>query len=349
MVLPVTGPYQVSYARPMPGCTQNDEVWTRRRWRQAKPFTLPLPFSSGGAYRTSRSGTEATCAGAQAEQAALVDFPSAINIAKSVAYDRLLGQTKNTAQLSVSLIEARQSLSMIQQRALQLAAFTLAVKKGNLKQASKIIGTPQPRTGAIKSGAGQWLEFNLGWAPAIADIGNAVDVLQQPLKSHFVRASGTAKAASVWNNWPPNPWSSGTVRHYNRVACRYGIEVAIDNPNLYLANSLGFVNPASVIWEAVPFSFVVDYVFNIGQFLATGTDFLGLSVKNAFTSLHSDGTWSRRWGSPPGGESWFHWWKTTRETGISTPGLIVKPVWLTSWRRALTCVSLLTVQLKSLK
>jgi hypothetical protein len=63
-----------------------------------------------------------------------------------------------------------------------------------------------------------------------------------------------------------------------------GAEVHISNPNLYLANKLGFVNPAVIAWELVPFSFVVDWFVPVGNFLSQWTDFVGLSLQNGYTT-----------------------------------------------------------------
>lgn len=353
MTLPVTGPHQESYARPKPGDPYvNDVVWTRVRWRQKRPIDRPLPYLSGGAYVVRRTGTEQSSS-ATAEQAALVDFPPGVLAdLRSKAYDKLRDKAFSSAQLSTSLLESAQSMSTLRQRMLQLAAFTLALKNGKFKTAARILAIPAPprRVGRVKGVAGQWLEYHLGWEPLVKDIGNAVDVLQQPIKNtHVSAASSWGAPVVVKTNWPPGPWSTGTYRVYEKLQVKYGMDVAIDNPNLFLANNLGFVNPAKVAWELVPFSFVLDWFVNVGQFLSLGTDFLGLSVENAYSTAHCSGTWIRRWGDPPAGESEFTWWKTQRELGITTPPLHLKKMKLPSWQRGLTAASLLTGLLHSIR
>jgi hypothetical protein len=49
----------------------------------------------------------------------------------------------------------------------------------------------------------------------------------------------------------------------------------VTNPNLDLLQSLGLANPAEVIWELVPFSFLIDHVVGIGNFLSSFSDELG--------------------------------------------------------------------------
>lgn len=354
MVLPVTGPHQTSFVLPQPGLsTPHDIVWTKQRWRQAKPYDRPLQYLSGGAYVQSRTGTQLNGSGASAEQAALVNFPSGVyNDLVSKAYDKLKENAFSTAQLSVSLVEAEQSIRSLRQRALQLAAFTLALSRGKYKAAANVLTMTDPpkRVGRIKSGAGQWLEYHLGWEPAVKDIGNAIDVLQQPIKNTRAHARSTwGELVVESNNWPPPDWSRGQKRVYEMLAVEMGIEVGIDNPNLFLANNLGFVNPVSVAWELVPFSFIVDWFINVGQVISSYTDFLGLSVQNAYTTTHMKGTWQERWGDTPGGEAVFSWWKTDRQTVLAGPTLHIKKLRPLSLARGATAISLLVGQLRSLK
>jgi hypothetical protein len=49
----------------------------------------------------------------------------------------------------------------------------------------------------------------------------------------------------------------------------------VTNPNLDLLQSLGLANPAEVIWELIPFSFLIDHVTGIGNFLSAFSDELG--------------------------------------------------------------------------
>ena len=60
-----------------------------------------------------------------------------------------------------------------------------------------------------------------------------------------------------------------------------GIYVRLDyrtvNPVLAAMQKLGVANPASLAWELLPYSFVVDWFLPIGQYLNSWTADLGLS------------------------------------------------------------------------
>ena len=56
--------------------------------------------------------------------------------------------------------------------------------------------------------------------------------------------------------------------------------MVISSPNSLKANQLGLVNPASVAWELIPFSFLVDWFLPVGKFLESYTDTVGMQLDN---------------------------------------------------------------------
>lgn len=126
--------------------------------------------------------------------------------------------------------------------------------------------------------------------------------------------------------------------------------VEVADPNARLASQLGFVNPAVVAWELVPFSFVVDWFVNVGDVLSSYTDFLGFKfLESSVTSFNKDRVTtyyqSIDYGKPVGvvrksGE--FEAVNVKRQVGpIPGPSLAVKPPWVLSSRRGLAAISLL--------
>lgn len=66
--------------------------------------------------------------------------------------------------------------------------------------------------------------------------------------------------------------------------------VVVTNPNLWLGNKLGLINPLSVAWDLVPWSFVANMFVNIGQLLGSLTDLAGLSLRDDSLTYSSNGT-----------------------------------------------------------
>jgi hypothetical protein len=122
----------------------------------------------------------------------------------------------------------------------------------------------------------------------------------------------------------------------------------VSNPNLYLASQLGFVNPAAIAWELVPFSFVVDWFVNVGEFLNNFTDLWGLTVTDPYTSILCTGVgqFSGLWNSDPGYSVTYTNVYCSRSTSLSGAALRVRPWKGVSPVRAATAISLLVQQLR---
>jgi hypothetical protein len=143
----------------------------------------------------------------------------------------------------------------------------------------------QVRSGS-KDLSNLWLEYHFGWAPLVDDIGTAIRVLASNPPAQLVRATGSARA-SIYDIKGQSSWS--TIVDLRVGAC-IGAEVYIQNSNLALANQLGLVNPATVAWELVPFSFLVDWFIPVGKFLESWTDMLGYTVRYPYNTQKRNAT-----------------------------------------------------------
>jgi hypothetical protein len=144
-----------------------------------------------------------------------------------------------------------------------------------------------------------WLEAKYGWIPFMTDVHDATmtlqDVVDQPdRRIGRVRTSGmlspykTRVTSSSILNWQ-SVWIHTDV--LQDLSYRYVWRFA---PNvLDLPGRFGLTNPAEVIWELVPFSFVADWFLPIGDYLS------GLDAPLRFTHVggtagfRSFATWQR--------------------------------------------------------
>lgn len=60
---------------------------------------------------------------------------------------------------------------------------------------------------------------------------------------------------------------------------KYKLKYLISNPAAYELQNLGLVNPAELLWEKLPWSFVIDWVWPIGSWIRGITNTVGLSFQ----------------------------------------------------------------------
>lgn len=153
-------------------------------------------------------------------------------------------------------------------------------KLSNGRYRKKLIKTrvwvmPNGRT-VSKSLANKWLWYSYGVAPLMQDIRNGMDVLTRPAPSTQVKGSGSAGANSDVGGFYRTRYV-----YKSRVSVRANVRVK--NPNLWLANQLGLINPIQMINEGIRLSFVIDWFSNLSQIINQFTDFVGLEITRPLT------------------------------------------------------------------
>jgi hypothetical protein len=131
------------------------------------------------------------------------------------------------------------------------------------------------------------LQYNYGYAPLAGDllrIWSAYDdfrrqytkFVQQNNKILYAREQTQTDVKAVYTTVASgNPWSMSkvtnayTIKHHVTIKYRYSIVGPIPPPlpGLFL-KFLGFRGNPKVIWDAIPFSFVVDWVLKVGDWLS---------------------------------------------------------------------------------
>lgn len=117
--------------------------------------------------------------------------------------------------------------------------------------------------------ANRWLEYQYGLKPLISDMYGLADQLTSNLtlgQYRFVGASVTANRIGFTSGQYDNlhKWSCRTTQEMKvKGIARYKVSASGIKP---LAQ-IGVTNPVALAWELIPYSFVVDWLFNIGNFL----------------------------------------------------------------------------------
>lgn len=196
---------------------------------------------------------------------------------------------------SLAFAEPVKSYQTIRNSLTAVAQMVNYARKGNFVGASRALGritgqaTPESLRKAmqVRDVAGAVLAMRYGWEPLIKDAfaaAKAIAVSTERPRALVFRCSKTVRcslddAASTSYTLP----SSGgrTVTYRVKMLEQIG-----------LARSMNLVDPASVVWENVPYSFVVDWFIPIGTYLEQLSFFRGLDVsyvRTEFTRMVSSG------------------------------------------------------------
>jgi len=122
--------------------------------------------------------------------------------------------------------------------------------------------------GGVKSASNAWLEYVYGVKPLLSSIhGLAEENLRTVINKvsrHSARASGKYEPRTVTIQTIYGPWTNPILKSDLKRSFTFGIDLRDDQFDIARYSSL---NPISIAWELTPYSFVADWVFNVGGYL----------------------------------------------------------------------------------
>lgn len=226
--------------------------------------------------------------------------PAYFRAATRKSWESLMEKLKGDASsLGAAAAEGRETFDMVARRAMGLRRAYKQLRRGDFKKFLKELSVDPKRKhrskvrSAANEASGLWLEYWFGWSPTANDIGNALLAMGSNPIIATVREFGVGrqdlqeKSVSLGNGR-----SSGNGAYMRRITSsgkvfvKQGATFKLENQNLFLANRLGLVNPLAIAWEVVPFSFVVDWFSNVGAYIESFTDLVGLSYTDAYTTAY---------------------------------------------------------------
>jgi len=186
--------------------------------------------------------------------------------------------------LSVALAEARETAGTIVSGATKIANSVKAYRGKSPKKWGQI--TANGARNQWRNIPGDWLELQYGWNPLMQDIQGSCKSLEKATKgkSNIKRVVGNAKDnfdvryRSSYGIFASDDCWQDISQHFELSVKAVGIW-ELQNPLLATFTSLGLTNPLELVWERVPYSFVVDWFLPIGNWLSTFDAGLGYSFK----------------------------------------------------------------------
>lgn len=218
------------------------------------------------------------------------DFTRSRIAADNLAYARFYrgkkGLLAGGASLGVTAASWKQSRDMIVGRFFD-------VRRLLDKNINRLVGDPKRAKALGRKRellANDVLEEQFGWEPLIADIHAALyTVVKDASVGRFYHKS-SGKSNFTSRNGYGDDWTTTQQVTQCEIRTSYAATVEVQNFNHYMLNRLGLINPADVVWDLIPWSWVVGMFVNIQSFVRQVTDDVGLSVTNESVTRTARGT-----------------------------------------------------------
>ena len=201
--------------------------------------------------------------------------------------NKLLAKLRgDVANMGVMAGEYRDTVRLFAGTGEQILRSVRAAKRGFITTALKELGqvVPTKRIKIVSKGSGKkkqpktkyklgidyaaaHLQYKLALAPLLSDVHKLVEELARGIQEDPVHTIRVEKSSRTWlhshKEVSSNRWAEVSSEWERRLIAY----VQIDNTQLKSMSDHGLTNPASLLWELTWLSFVVDYVYNVSEWL----------------------------------------------------------------------------------
>jgi hypothetical protein len=175
------------------------------------------------------------------------------------ALSRLNEQVRSTLDLSVDIASAGQVRKAVNQ-IFDIVHYVRKFPSHALRTMYKDYLNHPKRIGSA------WLEFQYGWRPLAQ---SAYDTLNNMLGGRVNMTHVRARAQVNRSQTRKSVYMGATTTDKTDYSTRVELKILLDLKTNALneISNYSSLNPASLAWELTPFSFVVDWVFDVGGYI----------------------------------------------------------------------------------
>lgn len=240
-------------------------------------------FRSTGALYSTTNGFF----GSNSDVPKLVTFET--DAAYNLALERLNEAVRGKLDLGVDIVEARQTARMVKSLN-RVVSFAKQTRYGRLLYVlqKKMIPPSQAKALVAKLGeirkdpsiafigstrhlAQGWLEWQYGWRPLMQDVFDVTDEIYRYNINRKLRVKGsstvkrhiTTRDDAVIDGFITSVALNGD----ERVKVKFVIDLEFNETERNRLDRFSSLNPISLGWEVIPYSFVVDWFVDIGSYL----------------------------------------------------------------------------------
>lgn len=221
------------------------------------------------------------------------------------AYSKLYDRVANVADI---LRTRKETASMVYNTVRQMLLAARKLRRGDIDGAFHYL-RGEPRRSKYKRGDAfgqRWLEYSYGWSPLVQDVFNLLDQGFGALKLESRGVNKTYYFTESPRKIDPDFGAysiKGFGTYTSKCTCKLFAEIT--NSSLGAISSWGLDNPAALAWEAMPYSFVIDWFIPVGDYLTMAMAFAGNGVTITSGSLTYSTVIDQQWTTSPRGSSGF--------------------------------------------
>ena len=258
--------------------------------------------------------------------------------------------TTTIAMLTKALTDLRKYLSFALKFLNRASSYRKHIVQMVMRTAATRSGRRKIAQAIGKEAANRWLEYQYGWKPLMSDIYAIAGLIDEQIqrKKYITGKADHRSGVSPTYTFPRI--NNGMMNVIPRVmsGAYTRLDWEVSNSAYRTFNRLGLTNLLEIGWELIPFSFVIDWVAPIGDYLGSLAAGWGLTYKGGsitkYTTADIDVAWTQYpyiKGSPIQynlrSVSWFRY--PVSHAMLDTVVYVKNPISVT---RAVTALALLT-------
>ncbi len=201
--------------------------------------------------------------------------------------DALANLAGGTINALVTLLELPETLKMMADLALAILRAARHFRKGDWMEGIKSLAQETKMSRRDKAKVKEaskpknrkpedaYLGYNFGIVPAIADAQGALEAVKRKIekgdrlsrsRSNDGKSGAQRKLDRNFGGYREGTPNQAAVNP-NKGSATVTVHGTVANADTVNLAALGFTNPIGAAWEAIPYSFVVDYFFDVGGWL----------------------------------------------------------------------------------
>lgn len=194
------------------------------------------------------------------------------NLVNKVEQSVLEKVKQQSVNVAVAAAESGKSVAMIVTLLVRVMNAWKQARSGNFAGAALTLAGQTRGRGRLrrpKDAAKSWLELQYGWLPLLSDIYGLCKELQTKRgrgEFRVFKSKATMEDSTV-EMYQPNSEYIDKRSFTTKATAIALVKCSRSDPQFQTMQAIGLTNPMLVLWELVPFSFVLDWAIPVTKFL----------------------------------------------------------------------------------